>query len=79
MRIIRLKPGERAPETANHIHINRLPNGKNRWQGTIGLGSGILCTASANTHRSVEDAEAEGIGWARRNGVTELLVGIDDA
>jgi hypothetical protein len=79
MRIMRLQPGERAPETANHIRIYRLPNGKNRWRGTIGLGDSRLEFASENKHPSVDDAEAEGISWARRNGVTELIVGMDDA
>ena len=79
MRIMRLQPGERAPETANHIRINRLPNGKNGWQGTVGLSGGTLHTASANTHRSADDAEAEGISWARQNGISELIIEIDDA
>ncbi len=79
MKITRLKPGERAPDTADRIHINSFPDGKNGWTGALGLAGSALFGVSKNEHRSIQEAEAEAIEWARQNGIEALTIEFDDA
>jgi hypothetical protein len=76
MKIIRLNPGDRAPEDADRVRINLLPNGKAGWDGAIGYSNEALFGLSENYERSAADAEAEAIEWARRNGAEELFIEI---
>ena len=77
MEITRLKPGERAPEDADRIHINKLPNGRHGWTGSVGYASEALFGLGKNEDQSAEDAEAEGIAWAEMRGVTHLMIETD--
>jgi hypothetical protein len=74
MEVVRLKPGERAPEGADRIHIHVLPNGKAGWDGSVAFSREAVFGVSENSERLADDAEAEAIEWARGHGATELFV-----
>lgn len=78
MKITRLKPGERAPDTADRAHINRFRDGKNGWIGALGHGREGVYGIGKNDYRSIKEAEREAIEWARGNDVRELLIETDD-
>jgi hypothetical protein len=77
MEITRLKPGELAPDATDRIHINKLPNGKHGWSGSVGLRDAAVFGVGKNEDRSVHQAEAEAIAWAKHHGATELMIETD--
>jgi hypothetical protein len=79
MHIIRLKPGERAPTSADRVYINSLRDPKNGWSGAIAVGREGLFGIGVNEYRTAQEAEAEAIAWAERHGVVELQIEIGRA
>lgn len=79
MRLVRLAPGERAPETVDRVHINALPNGRFGWSGSVAFRDAAVFANSKNDLESADAAEAEAIAWAEGDGATELYIERDDA
>lgn len=74
MFIRKLKPGERAPETADRIYINRLADGRIAWTGSLDGGGKAVFRASSADFGTIQEAETDAIAWARGHGATELLI-----
>jgi hypothetical protein len=74
MFIKKLKPGERAPETADRICINRLSDGRITWTGSVDAGGKAVCGVSPADFATVQEAETDAIAWARARGTTELQI-----
>ena len=74
MFIRKLKPGERAPEMADRISLDRLTNGRISWTGLLAAGKKAVMGASPEDFANVQEAETNAIAWARVNGATELQI-----
>jgi hypothetical protein len=72
--IKKLKPGERAPETADRICINRLADGRISWTGSVDARGKTVCGASPADFATVQEAETDAIAWARARGTTALQI-----
>lgn len=72
--IRKLKPGERAPDTADRICINRLADGQISWTGSVGAGGKSLLAASPAGFATIQEAETDAIAWARGRGATDLQI-----
>jgi hypothetical protein len=72
--IRKLKPGERAPETADRICIDRLEDGRISWTGSVNVGGKAVSGASPADFSTIQEAETDAIAWAREHGATELQV-----
>jgi hypothetical protein len=79
MKLTRLTVGEISVAESDLIHISRLPDGTTRWTGMLIQESGILRTRSAGRRRSLEQAEAEAVKWAKRNGAAQLVIAVECA
>ena len=74
MFIRKLRPGERAPDKADRIHINRLGDGRISWTGSVyPRGKAVLGTSPAE-FATIQEAETDAIAWARGHGTTELQI-----
>lgn len=74
MFIRKLRPGERAPDKADRIHINRLGDGRISWTGSVyARGKTVLGTGPAE-FATIQEAETDAIAWARGHGTTELQI-----
>ena len=74
MFIRKLMPGERAPDTADRICIDRLTDGRISWTGSIRAGGKTVLGASPTAFATVQEAETDAIAWARGKGATELQI-----
>jgi hypothetical protein len=74
MFIRKLKPGERAPETADRICLDRLESGRISWTGLLDAGRKVVMAASRVDFASIQEAETDAIAWARGHGATELQI-----
>ena len=72
--IRKLKPGERAPETADRIYLDRLEDGRISWTGSIDVGGKALSGASPTAFATIQEAETDAIAWARGHGATDLQI-----
>jgi hypothetical protein len=72
--IRKLKPGERAPETLDHVIINRLADGRISWSGSVDLAGKPVLGASPSNFATIQEAETDAIAWARKQGATELQI-----
>ena len=74
MFIRKLRPGERAPDKADRIHINRLGDGRISWTGSVyARGKAVFGTSPAE-FATIQEAETDAIAWARGHGTTELQI-----
>ncbi len=73
MFIRKLTPGERAPETADRIYIDRQ-DGRISWTGSVGVGGKAVRAASHVDFATIQEAETDAIAWARDHGATELQI-----
>ena len=74
MFIRKLKPGERAPDTADRISINRLADGQMSWTGSVDARGQPLLGASRAAFATIQEAETDAIAWARAQGTTVLQI-----
>lgn len=76
MKIVRLKPGERAPDHTDRIVIDLHRDGRYGVSGiaTTRDGDAGVFTIAENTFPSVSEAEAAGIRWAMRQPISVLHV-----
>lgn len=74
MFIRKLNPGERAPDTADRISINRLADGLMSWTGSVDANGSPLLGASCAAFATVQEAETDAIAWARAQGTTDLQI-----
>ena len=74
MFIRKLKPGERAPETADRICVDRLGDGRISWTGSVVVGGKAVFGASSADFATIQEAETDAIAWARGHGATELHI-----
>ena len=74
MFIRKLKPGERAPDTADRIQIDRLGDGRISWTGSVHAGGKAVFGASPADFATIQEAETDAIAWARGHGTTELQI-----
>jgi len=72
--IRRLRPGERAPDTADRININRLEGGRISWTGSVEAGGKAVLGASPGDFATIQEAETDAIAWAKGHGATELQI-----
>jgi hypothetical protein len=72
--IKKLKPDERAPETADRVYIERAADGRISWNGTVDVAGKAVSGVSSLDFATVQEAETDAIAWARENGVTELQI-----
>ena len=79
MHIVELEPGAKAPEAADRVHINSLPNGKHGWSGAVALRDTAVFGSGKNEHASLKAALDEAVAWAASHGSTELIVETDNA
>ena len=70
----RLRPGERAPDTADRININRLEGGRISWTGSVEAGGKAVLGASPGDFATIQEAETDAIAWAKGHGATELQI-----
>jgi hypothetical protein len=75
LKITRMMRGQ-APDSADRILIDRLPDGRVTWVGA--LDPGRVGNSLADFY-SVEKAEADAICWAEKRGSTEVIIEADDA
>ena len=74
MFIRKLRPGERAPDTADRIYIDRRQSGQISWSGSLEVGGKAVVGASPLGFATIQEAETDAIAWARRHGATELQI-----
>ena len=74
MFIRKLKPGERAAETADRIYIDRLDDGRISWTGSVEVGGKPVSGTSPVDFATIQEAETDAIAWARGRGATELQI-----
>ncbi|MEA3052780.1 MAG: hypothetical protein QOG72_1683 [Sphingomonadales bacterium] len=77
MKIIRLKPGERAPDESDRIVINALPTGRYGASGITATRErrpAAVCMVTENSLASDGEAEAAGIRWAAQHPIEVLYV-----
>lgn len=82
MKIVRLKPGERAPDDSDRITINSLPSGKHGVSGVTATREtrpAAVYMVTENAVASDSDAEAAGIRWAMQHPIDILYVERPDA
>lgn len=72
--IRKLKPGERASETADRIRIDRRGDGRISWTGSVSVGGKAEVGDSLTDFATVQEAETDAIGWARDRGARELQI-----
>jgi hypothetical protein len=72
--IRKLKPGERAPEKADRICIDRLGDGRISWTGSVDVGGKAVISSSPADFATIQEAETDAIAWARVHGATELQI-----
>ena len=74
MFIRKLRPGERAPETADRVYIDRQGDGRISWTGSV-LAAGNAVLGNSGAHfATIQEAETDAIAWARTQGTTELQI-----
>lgn len=74
MFIRKIKPGERAPESAPRIYIDRLDDGRFSWTGSVEVGGETVLGGSPDHFATIQEAETDAIAWARARGATELQI-----
>jgi hypothetical protein len=72
--IKKLRPGERAPDIADRISIDRLTDGRISWTGAVYVGGKTAIGASSGDFATIQEAESDAIAWARGQGATELQI-----
>jgi hypothetical protein len=72
--IRKLKPGERAPESADRVYIDRSGEGRISWTATVAVGGKAVFGASPADFATIQEAETDAIAWAREHGATELQI-----
>jgi hypothetical protein len=72
--IRKLRPGERAPETADRIYLNRVEGGRVSWTGSIAVRGKAVLGANPAAFANIQEAETDAIAWAREHGATELQI-----
>ena len=72
--IRKLKPGQRAPETADRVRMQRLQDGRISWTGFVHVGGKAISGSSHADFATVQEAETDAIAWARARGATELQI-----
>ena len=72
--IRKLKPGERASETADRVYIGRLEGGRISWTGSVDADGKTVSGASPADFANIQEAETDAIAWARALGATELQI-----
>jgi hypothetical protein len=72
--IRKLRPGERAPDTADRIYVDRLTDGRISWTGSVYAGGKAVLGASPTDFATIQEAEIDAIAWARGHGTTELQI-----
>jgi hypothetical protein len=75
MFIRKLRPHERAAATANHICIERH-DGMVSWRGSVCVGGASLVAAGRAKFETIQQAEADGIKWARGHGTSQLVIDV---
>lgn len=73
MFIRKLRPGERAPGTADRVYIGRV-GGDVSWTGTVKVKGSAVVGASAAQFTTIQEAETDAIAWARSQGATKLQI-----
>ena len=74
MFIRKLRPGERAPDKADRINIDRLADGRISWTGSLRAAGKAVLGASATGFSTIQEAETDAIAWARGYGATALQI-----
>ena len=74
MFIRKLKPGERATETADRIRIDRQGDGRISWTGSVNVGGKAKFGASSSDFATIQEAETDAIAWARERGAEDLQI-----
>lgn len=77
MKIIRLEPGERAPDDSDRIVINALPSGRYGVSGITATRErrpAAVCMVTENSLPSDGEAEAAGIRWAAQHPIDVLYI-----
>jgi len=72
--IRKLRPGERAPETADRIYIDRLADGRISWTGSVEASGKPVVGTSPTDFSTIQEAETDAIAWARSYGATDLQI-----
>ena len=78
VKITRMKRGQ-APDSADRILIDRLPDGRVTWVGALDPSRVGTFGNSLADFYSVEEAEADAICWAEKRGSTEIIIEADEA
>jgi hypothetical protein len=82
MEIVRLKPGERAPDDSDRVTVNSLPSGKHGFTGVTATREerpAAVYAGSENALPSYNEAEEAGIAWAEQHEIAILYVERPDA
>jgi len=74
MFIRKLRPGERAPDSVDRIHIDRLTDGRISWTGSVAAAGKAILGAGSINFPTIQEAETDAIAWARRYGATDLQI-----
>jgi hypothetical protein len=72
--IRKLQPGQRAPDTADRICLNRLADGRIGWTASVDSGGKAVCGISPANFATIQEAETDAIAWARARGTTDLQI-----
>ncbi|HEX8363759.1 MAG TPA: hypothetical protein VF603_00570 [Allosphingosinicella sp.] len=85
MQILRLRRGERAPDAADRVTINALPNGKYGFMGVTETRAEYparslpIYAVAPNEWLSYEEAEAAAMAWAKDHAIEILYVETGEA
>ena len=74
MFIRKLKPGQRAAETADRVYVRRLADGRISWTGSVDVDGKAVLGSSPVDFGTVQEAETDAIAWATAQGATELQI-----
>ena len=74
MYIRKLRPGERAADSADRIYIDRLADGRISWTGSVEAGGKAVLGTSTADFATIQEADIDAIAWARGHGTTELQI-----
>lgn len=79
MVVIRLKPGERASDMADSVHIYALGEGRYSWGGSVAYAASAVFRPDDGDYPSYQAAEAEALAWAAHHRVETLYIETPDA
>jgi hypothetical protein len=73
-----LRPSEQAPANVDRVRIEGAPGGRMTWRGSVWVECDRLF-GKGREFDTMQEAEADGISWARAHGTSKLFIDVSGA